>query len=126
REMVGKIPVDYPNTEGLLALNNKVYACNWDTACTYLYEIDPASDVITHRIPLGGAAPNQVLADKNGQLWVLSGNVEKGKQAALTQVDPASRSIIQSFTFPATSEILKPVFNPGKDTLYFLGVNYTG
>lgn len=122
--VTGTIPVDYPNTEGLLAFGDKVYACNWDTACTYLYEIDPRSDAITRRIPLNAAAPNQVLADKNGQLWVFSGNVEKGKTAKLTRLDPVSGAIQQSFTFPAGSEIMKPVFNPTKDTFYFLGVNY--
>lgn len=124
--LTGRIPVDYPNTEGLLAFNGKVYACNWDTACTYLYEIDPVNDAITRRIPLNAAAPNQVLADKNGQLWVFSGNVEKGKVAKLTQLDPGSGALLQNFTFPAGTEIMKPAFNPTKDTLYFLGVNYNG
>src|SRR5690606_10354571 len=47
----GKITVDYPNTEGLTMLQGDVYACNWDTACNYIYKINPQNDQITERIP---------------------------------------------------------------------------
>jgi len=123
---LGKIKVDYPNTEGMGMWDSKVYVCNWDTACNYLYEINPQTDKITHRIPLAGFAPQDVLRDKNKNLWVLSGNIYKGKRSTLTQIDPVTRTILKSFTFPEKAEIIKPVFNPGKDTLYFLGVNYDG
>ena len=125
-QVLGKIDIDYPNSEGMTLLNGKVYACNWDTACHYLYEIDAASNEITARIDLAGAAPQQVLVDKNQKLWVLSGNVYKQKTATLTQIDPVTRTTIKSFTFPAQADIMKPCWNPGKDTLYFLGVNYNG
>jgi len=126
QQVTGKIEIDYPNSEGMTLLNGKVYVCNWDTACNYLYEIDPATDVITARIPLAGRAAQQVLSDRNGKLWVLAGNVYKQKQATLTQIDPLSRGIIRSFVFPAGADVMKPCWNPGKDTLYFLGVDYDG
>jgi len=125
-QQTGSIGIDYPNSEGMTALNGKVYVCNWDTACNYIYEVDPAGDSITARIPIAGRAAQQVLTDKNGKLWVLAGNVYKGKVATLTQIDPATKSILKSFTFPAGADVMKPCWNPTADTLYFLGVNYNG
>lgn len=125
-QVTGKIATDYANTEGMTLLNGKVYACNWDTACSYLYEIDPLSDVITHRIPLAGRAPQQVIVDRDQKLWVLAGNVYKKKTASLTQIDPVSRTTIKSFVFPDQADVMKPVFNPAGDTIYYLGVNYSG
>lgn len=125
-QVTGRIDIDYENSEGMTLLNGKVYVCNWDTACNYLYEIDAATDQITARIPVAGPAPQQVMADKNQQLWVLAGNVYKQKTATLTCIDPATRTITKSFTFPAGADVMKPCWNPGKDTLYYLGVNYNG
>lgn len=125
-QVTGSIQTDYPNTEGLLVFNQKVYACNWDTACNYLYEINPENNQIVKRIFIAGYAPQQVLADKEGKLWVLAGNTEKGKPATLTRIDPVSGSILQSFHFPAAADVMKPCWNAGKDTLYFLEVNYNG
>jgi DNA-binding beta-propeller fold protein YncE len=125
-QVTGKIDIDYPNSEGMTSLNGKVYICNWDTACNYIYEVDPATDQVSARINIAGRASQQVLVDKNQKLWVLAGNVYKQKIATLTQVDPATRTIIKSFTFPAGADIMKPCWNPTKDTLYFLGVNYNG
>lgn len=125
-QVAGQITTDFPNTEGLLSFQNRVYACNWDTACNYIYEINPANNSIVQRIPIGGYAPQQVLADKEGKLWVMAGNMEKGKPATLTKIDPESRTILKVFYFPAKAEALKPVLNLGKDTLYFLGVDYNG
>lgn len=125
-QVVGSIQTDFPNTEGMLIFSNKVYACNWDTACNYIYEINPVNDEITHRITVSGYAPQQVLEDKEGMLWVLAGNVEKGKVATLTRMDPSDRSILKAYQFPQEADILKPCWNEGKDTLYFLGVDYHG
>jgi DNA-binding beta-propeller fold protein YncE len=125
-QVTGKINIDYPNSEGMTFLNGKVYACNWDTACHHIYEIDPANDAITRRLPIAGAAGQQVLTDKNQKLWVLAGNVYKQKTASLTQIDPISGSMVKSFVFPAGADVMKPCWNPSKDTLYYLGVNYNG
>lgn len=125
-QVTGSITTDYPNTEGMTLLNGKVYACNWDTACNYIYEIDPATDAITRRLSIAGAAAQQVLTDKEGKLWVLAGNVYKQKTASLTRIDPASGNTLKSFVFPSGADVMKPCWNPGRDTLYFLGVNYNG
>jgi DNA-binding beta-propeller fold protein YncE len=126
KQVTGNINIDYPNPEGMTQLNGRIYACNWDTACGYIYEIDPTTNQIAARINIGGRAAQQVLVDKNQKLWVLAGNVYKQKTATLTQIDPATRSIIKSFNFPAGADVMKPCWNTGKDTLYFLGVNYNG
>ncbi|HET8574108.1 MAG TPA: DUF5074 domain-containing protein [Edaphocola sp.] len=125
-QVTGQIATDFPNTEGLLAFRHRVYACNWDTACSYIYEIAPQSNQITHRIPIAGRAPQQVLVDKLGRLWVLAGNVGKRKPSTLTCIDPQSRSIVRSFRLPDQAEVIKPVWNKSRDTLYFLGVDYNG
>lgn len=125
-QVTGQINIDFPNSEGLTQLNSKVYVSNWDTACNYIYEIDPNSNAISARINIAGRASQQILVDKNQKLWVLAGNVYKGKVASLTQIDPSTKSILKSFTFPAGADIMKPCWNPTKDTMYFLGVNYNG
>jgi len=120
---LGTITTDFPTIEGMTYLNGKVYACNWDTACNYLYEIDPQTDKIVGRIALPGSAPQQVVADKEDKLWVLAGNYTKGKAASITRVDPVQRTILKQFHYE-DADLIKPVWNAGKDTLYFLGVNY--
>jgi DNA-binding beta-propeller fold protein YncE len=123
---MGHISTDYPNTEGIIEWNNTIYACNWDTACNYIYEINPATDEITHRIEIAGRAPQQITTDKIGHLWVLAGNVAKGKSTTITVIDPQTRSIVKSFAFSAQADALKPAWNPTRDTLYFQGINYMG
>jgi DNA-binding beta-propeller fold protein YncE len=125
-QVTGSINIDYQNSEGLAQLNGKVYVANWDTACNYIYEIDPATDAISARIPIAGRASQQILVDKDNKLWVLAGNVYKEKVATLTQIDPQTRAILKNFTFPAGADLMKPCWNPTKDTMYFLGVNYNG
>lgn len=114
------------NNEGITMLNNKVYVCPWDTGINFIYEIDPATNAISRQITTGGYAPAQVLIDKNQKLWVLGGNHTYNKTATLTQLDPVSGSIIKTITFSNDADLIKPVFNPGRDTLYFIGVDYQG
>lgn len=124
-EVTGSITTDFPNTEGLLLHQGKVYACNWDTACNYLYEIDPVSDAIINRIPLSGKAPQQVLADRDNHLWVLGGNVAKQTAASLTRID-LQTGTINGYVFPMGADMMKPTWNRYKDTLLLLGVDYEG
>lgn len=125
-QVTGQVQMPKMNTEGMLLLNNKVYACVWDTSNNRLYEIDPQQNTITRQIPLAGSAPQEVLEDKNGMLWVLSGNVQKAKTSAFTCINPTDGKIVKSFTFPARADAIKPVFNKAKDILYFVEVDYNG
>lgn len=114
------------HNEGITTLNNKVYVCPWDTACNYIYEIDPSGTGISRQISIGGYAPTQVLADKNQKLWVIAGNHTYGKQATITQIDPVTGNTLKTISFGGDADLIKPAFNPAKDTLYFIGVNYQG
>lgn len=120
------IGTDFPSTEGLAVLHDKAFVCNWDTACGYLYEINTATLEIERRIPLAGKAPQQVLIDKHDRLWVLGGNVAFGVPASLTVLDPVSGQLLASYSFRTDADIMKPVWNRGRDTLYYLAVNYNG
>lgn len=124
--ITGKINTDFPNTEGMLLQDGFVYACNWDTACNYIYQINPDNDQITQRLPIAGFAPQQLVADKNKKLWVLAGNSTYGKKTTLSQIDPLSHLMIKHFDFNSDADVMKPAMNSAKDTLYFLGVNYDG
>lgn len=124
--VTGSFPMPYQNPEGMLLFNNNAYICTWDTACSKLYKVNTATDKIEQEIDLAGKAPQEVLPDANNKLWVLSGNVTKGKKAALTCVEPGDGHIIHSFVFPDKADVIRPVFNKAKNTLYFIEVNYSG
>ncbi len=125
-EITDSIMTDYPNTEGMILQNGSVYVANWNVNCNYIYQINPLKDSIAARIPIAGFAPQQMVVDKQQHLWVLAGNKQKQKQSSLTQINTSNNSILQLFIFPTEADIMKPVMNPTKDTLYFLGVDYNG
>ena len=56
---------------------------------------------------------------------MLSGNVAKGKPAYWTRIDPATKQILKTYSFPANVDPVKPVMNNAKDSLYFIEVNYS-
>lgn len=120
------IDMPYTNVEGILVEGNTAYACCWDTACNKLYRIDTQSDQITDSIQLSGYAPQSILKDKEGALWVMAGNAYKKKNTTLNRINAAGEKLIRTFAFPAGVEAIKPCFNPNADSLYFLEVNYSG
>ncbi len=124
--LTGSITLPYQNSEGLLSYNGNAYVCCWDTACSKLLKINSVTDNILQEITVSGSAPQEVLLDKNEHIWVLSGNVQKGKSCALTCIDPQNDKTIKSFSFPAQADAIRPVFNPAGNMLYFIEVNYTG
>ncbi|MFT4061768.1 MAG: hypothetical protein QM642_05340 [Edaphocola sp.] len=126
KSVTDTIELDHNNTEGLTLYNGKLYACNWDTACNYVYEIDTANASIVRRIGIGGYAPQQAVADKNGNLWVMAGNVYQGETATLSCLNLANGTISKYFELPAGTDMMKPCMNPAADTIYYLGVNYDG
>ncbi|MBS1772294.1 MAG: hypothetical protein JST82_05500 [Bacteroidetes bacterium] len=121
----GTIDMPYQNPEGMVMHNGKVYACTWDTACKNIYTIDIVTDKVAKAIPIQGAAPQEVLVDNNNQLWVLSGNVSKGKNAVLTVLNQQEQ-VVKSYSFPPKADVIRPAFNKTKDVLYFIEVNYAG
>lgn len=120
------IALPYQNPEGMYRLNGKIYVCPWDTLCNRIYEIDERTTTITREININGYAPHAVLADKYKMLWVLSGNVTRHRQAALTRIDPSTGAVLKTFQFAAGDDPIKPAFNTTRDTLYFIQVKYDG
>jgi DNA-binding beta-propeller fold protein YncE len=114
------------NPEGMLLHNGSAYICCWDTASDKIFKINPATDKIEQEIAVAGRAPQEILEDKDHNLWVLSGNQYKGKTSALTCIDGTNDLRIKSYQFAAKADPIKPVFNSTKDILYFIEVNYNG
>ncbi len=115
------------NTESVCpGYNNDAFVCAWDTATDKIFRVDLSTRQIIQNIKVAGRAPHNILADKEGMLWVLSGNQPKGKQAWWTRIDPSTGNILVSIPFPTAAEPIKPVFNNTKDTLYFIEANYYG
>lgn len=121
----GTIDMPYQNPEFMVMRNNKAYISTWDTACGNIYTIDIATDKVQDVIAINNRAPHGMAVDKDGNLWVVSGNVYKGKPAAITQLDDKDK-VMKTFYFSAKSDVIKPVFNLAKDILYFIEVDYNG
>ena len=125
-QVTGNINMPYQNPEGMLLHNGNAYISAWDTANNKIFKVNIATDNIEEEIAVAGRAPQEILDDAYGRLWVLSGNVPKGKPAALTCIDPITNKIVKSYSFPSNADPIRPVFNSNKDQLYFIEVNYSG
>ncbi len=120
------IHVDYPNTEKMIYLNGYCYVTNWDTASNVIYQINTGNDSIENRIHINGQASHDLVCDKNGMLWILSGNKYKNKSSHLTQYNPLSNQIVQTLPFISEQDPFRLSINTNKDTLYFINVDYNG
>jgi len=125
-QVTGAFSMPAQNPEGMLPYDDRVFVCTWDTASGTLYSISVQTNDIVQRIPLPGAAPQEALLDKEGMLWVLSGNMAQGKKAYLTRLNPATGQTLQAYAFPAGADPIHPAWNNTRDTLYFIEVNYDG
>ena len=115
----------FQNPEGMTLAGNTAYISNWDTAASAIYPINTTTDAIGESMPVGGRAPQEILRDREGMLWVLSGNEAKGIESKLTRLNPATGAVLHTYSFGA-ADPLRPVFNGNHDTLYFIEVSYTG
>jgi DNA-binding beta-propeller fold protein YncE len=120
----GTVVMPSQNPEGMLAVNNNVYVCTWDTTTKNIYTIDATTNHIVQTIPVAGYAPDEVLQDNEHKLWILSGNQADGRVAAFTQVDPTTGQVLKSMTFPAAANPIKAIIH--NDTLYFIEADYNG
>ena len=116
------------STEGICGYNGDVFIATWpDSTSNSIYRVDGTTNKITQTIQVAGYAPKEVLLDKEQTLWVLAGDgLQIGKIATLTRLDPSTGNILASYQFPPNAEPIKPVFNPTKDTLYFIEANQFG
>lgn len=117
---------DFPNTEKMLVVNNDVWICNWDTACNYLYQTDKITHQLKEKIMISGYAPHDILQDKNGMLWVLSGNKYKNKTSWLTCINPLTNIVEKTIPFSTDEDPVRLTMNATKDTIYYINVNYNG
>jgi YVTN family beta-propeller protein len=119
------ISMPFRNPEGMALAGNKLWVATWDTAAAGVYAIDTATDAISAPALIAGNAPQEIIQDAEGMLWVLSGNDAQGAESKLTRLNPATGAILRSYSF-GTADALKPTFNKAGDTLYFIEVSYTG
>lgn len=114
------------NPEGMCSYGNSIFVATWDTLSNSIYRIEATGGQVMQQIKIAGYAPHAVLLDKEQMLWVLSGNIQKNRRAALTRIDPSTGSILKSYSFPEKHDPIKPVFNRTRDTLYYIQVKYDG
>jgi outer membrane protein assembly factor BamB len=112
--------------EGMCLCNNDAFICTWDTADNHVYRVDAATGHVAQAVRIAGYAAQAVVQDKEQMLWVLAGDEPEGKPATWTRIDPSTGDILATYQFPADADPVKPVFNPAKDTLYFIEANYYG
>jgi DNA-binding beta-propeller fold protein YncE len=123
--VTGDITLPSKSPEGMLLHGDKVYVATWDTASTFIYAIDTATNTVSNPITVAGRAPQEIIEDKEGMLWVLSGNKASGVESKLTRLNPSNGSILKSYSF-GTSDPVRLVPNPAKDSIYFIEVDYNG
>lgn len=125
RSLTRELSLPRRNAEGLLKKGAYIWTACWDETCNQIYLLDTAVTTVVDSIALPRYAPHTLAEDKNGNVWVLSGNVYKGAPASLLCFD-ASRKMVRSFLFPDQVDPIKLCLNNSRDTLYFLEVNYDG
>ncbi len=114
------------SADGLFPYFNTVFTGSWDLSSgNKIYGINTLTDKVSDSVKVAGYAPQELMLDKDQMLWVLAGDEPK-IPATLTRLDPTSGNILQSYSFPSAANVMKPVFNNTKDTLYFIEANYSG
>lgn len=122
----GSLGLAYNGAEGMFLKENTAYIATWDTASQEVLTLNVNNDQFGSRIQLPGRAAQEITIDQEQKLWILAGNVYKGKQATLTRYDPVSGNILKTYSFPTAADPIRIVFNNAKDSLYFIEVNYNG
>lgn len=105
-------------TEEMIRVDNNVWVTSVNTSAVYL--VNTQNDLVMDSIVVGDA-PKNLVQDKNGKLWVLSGQFDS-PTGRLTRINPQSKSIETSFNLPITQNMVadRLKINGQKDTLYFL------
>lgn len=121
-----KITLPAKNPEDMIYANGKVLVSCWDTSSKHIFYIDPNTDMVTDAKSTSAHAPQEIEKDKDGNIWILAGNVAKGKSAHIIKMDPGNGNIIKDYAFASTVDPLRLEFNKNKDTLFYIEVNYNG
>lgn len=124
-EIIGEIELlENHTSEQMVQVGKYVFATSWSYN-KYLLVINSETDKLVDsiRTPF---QPKNLKVDKNGKIWVLSDGGFEGspvgdEQAALTRIDPETRTVEQIFKFE--NKLTRPSnleMNNAKDTLYFI------
>lgn len=122
--IVDTIRTPYSNTQKLLIKNNEIWVCCWDVSCNKIYIYDTENTVLKDSIQLAGFAPFDIVEDTQGNIWVLSGNKYKNRNALLTKINSDNKTIIHSLAFSSSDDPMQLTMNSTKDTLYYINVQY--
>jgi hypothetical protein len=106
-------------TEGMLARNDEAWVCN--TRKGKVYVINSMTDQIIDSVHVGDL-PQTLVADKNGQIWVLcQGDIPPNETAgSLWKIDPSTRSVLATFNLPDASHPSSLCINASGEVLYFI------
>lgn len=116
-QLEGKIDA-YGWTEQMLAFNDNLFVTQVQRNKVLI--IDTKTDKILDSIQVG-EEPQWILKDKEDKLWVLCNAYKKTQAATLHRIDPLTKQVLKTFTFPDQSHSpTRLCFNTLKDTLYYL------
>ncbi len=124
-EIKGTVKMPYLNPENMVLFDSKLYVCCWDTNTSNIYTIDIATNNLDS-IPVAGRAPHDIALDRDGKLWVITGNAPKNIWATLTRIETISGQTMKSYNFPPLAEPMRLEFNSSGDQFYFIEVDYNG
>lgn len=122
--IIDTIKTPYSNTQKLIIKNNEIWVCCWDVSCNKIFIYDYESTLLKDSIQLAGYAPFDIVQDAQENIWILSGNKFKNKNAFLTKVKSENKSIIHSIDFSPSDDPMQLTMNNTKDTLYYINVQY--
>ncbi len=117
-EKTGSIPLN-GWTEEMTLLGNNLYVTNRDS--DHIFVVDIIIDEVVDSIKLsyGTAA---IERDNNGLLWVYCvGDEQQGIDGALYGIEPISKSVLDTFSFPVNSGLFpRMAYAPTISTLYII------
>ena len=105
-------------TEEMVLVNSTAFVTSVKSSAVYL--VNTATDLVTDSIVVG-TAPKNILADKNGKLWVLCGQYDS-PQGKLVRINPQDKTVECSINLPLDQNNVpeKLRINATRDTLYYL------
>jgi len=113
----------HPSTEEMVQLGNLLFVTCWSGDKTVLV-IDTESDQIISEITTG-VQPCGIVKDRYNKIWVLCQSLPGNGTASLAQlqrINPITRSIDRSFSFPTGAKPVKlTVDGKGENLFYLLG-----
>lgn len=124
REITGRIPTPgHMSTERMVQVGSQLWVSCWSYDRTLLI-IDTETDTILEELRVG-IQPTALELDSQGMLWVLStggypGSTYGYEAPTLRRIDPTSRTVLKTFTFPQGKQLGAMSMSPDRTFLYYL------